>query len=76
MKELEKTKRISISAVLFLLVIVIALLTYKRPKFNFVTSADKTLEAIIDQNQLMSMSDFEAMETSSYLLVDVRNNFE
>lgn len=76
MKELEKTKRISISAVLFLLVIVIALLTYKRPNFNFVTSADKTLEAIIDQNQLLSMSDFEALESSSYLLVDVRNNFE
>jgi rhodanese-related sulfurtransferase len=76
MKELEKTKRISISAVLFLLVIVIALLTYKRPKFNFVTSAEKTLEAIIDQHQLLSMTDFKAMEASSYLLVDVRNNFE
>ena len=76
MKELEKTKRISISAVLFLLVIIIALLTYKRPKFNFVISAEKTLEAIVDQNQLLSMSDFQALETSAYLLVDVRNNYE
>lgn len=76
MKELEKTKRISISAVLFLLVIVIALLTYKRPRFNFVTSAEKTLEAIVDQGQLLSMSDFKALEPSNYLLVDVRNNFE
>lgn len=76
MKELEKTKRISISAVLFLLVIVIAVLTYKRPKFNFVTSAGKTLEAIVDQNHVMSMADFKALKPTDYLLVDIRNNFE
>jgi len=76
MKELEKTKRISISAVLFLLVIVIALLTFKRPQFNFVTTAEKTLETLVDQNQLLSFATFKILDTTSYLLVDVRNNFD
>lgn len=76
MKELEKTKRISISAVLFLLVIVIALLTFKRPQFNFVTTAEKTLETLVGQNQLLSFATFKTLDTTSYLLVDVRNNFD
>jgi len=76
MKELEKTNRISISAVLFLLVIVIALLTFKRPQNNFVTTAEKTLETLVDQNQLLSFATFKSLDTASYLLVDVRNNFD
>jgi len=76
MKELEKTKRISISAVLFLLVIVIALLTFKRPQFNFVTTAEKTLETLVDHNQLLSFATFKTLDTAAYILVDVRNNFD
>ena len=76
MKELEKTKRISISAVLFLLVILVALLTFKRPQFNFVTTAEETLETLVDQNQLLSFATFKSLDTASYLLVDVRNNFD
>lgn len=76
MKELERTKRISVSAVLFLLVIVIALLTFRRPQFNFVTTAEKTLETLVDQSQLLSFATFKTLDTTSYLLVDVRNNFD
>jgi 3-mercaptopyruvate sulfurtransferase SseA len=76
MKELEKTKRISFSAVLFLVVIVIALLTFKRPQFNFVTTAEKTLETLVNQNQLLSFATFKTLDTATYLLVDVRNNFD
>lgn len=76
MKELEKTKRISFSAVLFLVVIVIALLTFKRPQFNFVTTAEKTLETLVNQNQVLSFATFKTLDTATYLLVDVRNNFD
>jgi rhodanese-related sulfurtransferase len=76
MKELEKTKRISFSAVLFLVVIVIALLTFKRPQFNFVTTAEKTLETLVNQNQVLSFAAFKTLDTATYLLVDVRNNFD
>ena len=46
MKELEKTKRISIAAVLTILVVLIALLSYKRPKHLYTVNTHDTLEKI------------------------------
>ena len=46
MKELEKTKRISIAAVLTILVVIIGLLTYKRPKHIYTTNTQDTLEKV------------------------------
>lgn len=76
MKELEKTRRISISAVLFLLVIVIGLLTFKKPEFNFTNSSEKTLEFVNNHNHVMSLTDFQQLDADSYLLIDVRSNFD
>ena len=76
MKELEKTRRISISAVLFLLVIVIGLLTFKKPAYIFTNSSEKTLEFVKNQNHLISFSDLEKLDRESYLLIDVRSNFD
>lgn len=76
MKELEKTKRISISATLFLLVVIIGLLTFRKPEFSFKNKADKTLEFIIDSLHTMTLSQFEKIEDSSFTLVDVRSNFD
>ena len=76
MKELEKTKRISISAVIFLLVIVVGLLTFKRPKTPFKVSAENTLKAIVDQAYILSLDDFEKMEASTFTLIDIRNNLD
>ena len=76
MKELEKTRRISISAVLFLLVIIISLLTFKKPEFNFVNSSEKTLTYVANQSHILSLIDFKKMDTADYLLIDVRSNFD
>jgi rhodanese-related sulfurtransferase len=76
MKELEKTRRISISAVLFLLVIIISLLTFKKPEFNFVNSAEKTLEFVANHKYLLSLTDFQQLHKDSYLLIDVRSSFD
>lgn len=76
MKELEKTRRISISAVLFLLVIVIGLLTFKKPEFNFINSSEKTLEFVNNHSHVMSLTDFQKLDADSYLLIDVRSNFD
>ena len=76
MKELEKTKRISISAVLFLLVIVIGLLTFKKPRYNFTNSSEKTLEFIKNQSHVISLIDMQNLNSESYLLIDVRSNFD
>ena len=76
MKELEKTKRISISAVLFLLVVVISLLTFKKPEFNFVNSSKSTLEFVDNHSHVISLAEFQQLDTASYLLIDVRSNFD
>lgn len=76
MKELERTKRISISAVVFLLIIVIGLLTFKRPTFNYENSAVKTLDNIVLQDHIISMDEFQHMGAQDIRLVDVRSNVD
>lgn len=76
MKELEKTRRISISAVLFLLVVIISLLTFKKPEFNFVNSSVKTLEFVANHKYLLSLTDFQELDKDSYLLIDIRSSFD
>jgi rhodanese-related sulfurtransferase len=76
MKELEKTRRISISAVLFLLVIIISVLTFKKPEFNFTNSSEKTLEFVANHSHILSFTDFLELDKDSYLLIDVRSSFD
>jgi rhodanese-related sulfurtransferase len=75
MKELEKTKRISISAVIFLLVLVIALLTYKKPKHIFLKSSNETLQEMVQKNYLLDQQDL-VKDTSKYALIDTRDLYE
>lgn len=76
MKELERTKRISISAVLFLLVIIIAVLAFKQPKHIFVNNTKTTLQKIIAKEYILTLDQFNAIDSSQYALIDVRRNFE
>jgi len=76
MKELEKTRRISISAILFLLVIVIGLLTFKKPEYIFTNSSEKTLEFVMGQSHVMALKEMQKLDAESYLLIDVRSNFD
>lgn len=76
MKELERTKRVSISAVLFLLVVVIAVLTFKKPEYIFEKSAEETLEKIVEKDYIISQSDLENMDVSKYEIIDIRSNYE
>ncbi|MFD1315813.1 rhodanese-like domain-containing protein [Namhaeicola litoreus] len=75
MKELEKTKRISISAVIFLLVLVIALLTYKKPKYTFLKSSHETLQEMVQKNYLLDQQDL-VKDTAGYALIDTRDLYE
>ncbi|MCD6543663.1 MAG: rhodanese-like domain-containing protein, partial [Flavobacteriaceae bacterium] len=76
MKELERTKRISISAVLFLLVILIGVVTFKKPKYVFEKDTVTTLKKIIEKGHFLTLKDFNAIDPSQYILLDVRSNFE
>jgi len=73
MKELEKTKRISIAAVLSILLVLIALLNYKKPSFLYAQNTATTLMKMDTTDYLVSP---QGLETESYALVDVRNPFD
>jgi len=73
MKELEKTKRISIASTLFILAVLIGLLTYKRPKHIYAFNTQKTLEKITNNNFLVSL---ENLNTPEYIQIDVRSPIE
>lgn len=70
MKELEKTKRISIAAVLTILVVVIALLSYKRPKHLYSVNTHDTLEKITNLNYFIAQNE---IDKTNHVLVDIRN---
>lgn len=73
MKELEKTKRISIAATLFILAVIIGLLTYKRPKNIYAINTKDTLEKITNGNYIVTLSD---LNNPDYVLIDIRNQYE
>lgn len=73
MKELEKTKRISIASVLFILVILIGLITYKRPKYIYNVTPKIALKNSISKNFLIVMNEIPAANT---VIIDIRSPFE
>jgi len=73
MKALEKTKEISIAAVLFILVVLIGLLTYERPKHLYVINTKSTLEKLTSDNYLITLND---LDNPDYVLIDIRNQYE
>jgi rhodanese-related sulfurtransferase len=73
MKELEKTKRISLAAVLSILLIVIGLLNYRKPSYMYSQNTKTTLSKLDTTDYLISP---RGLEAGDYVLVDVRNPFE
>ena len=73
MKELEKTKRISIVSTLFILAVLIGLFTYKRPKNTYAFTTKSTLEKLSNDNYFISLND---TSTQNNVLIDVRNAYE
>lgn len=73
MIELEKTKRISIATTLFILIVLIAILAYKRPKHLYTVNTADTLEKLISQDYLISLND---IVNPSNVIIDIRSQFE
>ena len=73
MKELEKTKRISIAATLFILAVIIGLLTYKRPKNIYAINTKDTLEKITGDNYIITLNE---LNNPDFVLIDIRNQYE
>ncbi|MDP3312007.1 rhodanese-like domain-containing protein [Lutibacter sp.] len=72
MKELEKTKRISIATTLFILVVLIGVLSFKRPKNLYSFNTVETLEKIGAENLFVTLED---INNPDFVLVDVRKNY-
>ncbi len=73
MKELEKTKRISIASTLFILIVLIAVLSYERPKHLYKVNSIATLEKLTSADYFVSLS---TINNTDYVLIDVRSQFE
>jgi len=73
MKELEKTKRISIASVLFILIIIIGLLLYERPKHIYTVNTNHMLEKVISANYFISL---DSIDNPNIILIDIRSPFE
>lgn len=76
MKELERTERISISAVLFLLVILIGFLTFEKPQNVFQKDSKSTLNALLKKDYIVHYKDLKDLDPATYVLIDVRDAFE
>ena len=73
MKELEKTKRISIASTLFILAVLIGLLTYKRPKNTYALNTKQALEKITNDDFFVTL---ESINNPDYVLIDIRSQNE
>ncbi len=73
MKELEKTKRISIATTLFILVVLIGVLSFKRPKNLYLFNTVETLDKIATENLFVSLDEINKPD---YVLVDVRKHHD
>jgi len=73
MKELEKTKRISVAAVITILVVAIAVLSYKRPKHNYAINLDTSLQTVTENNYLANLTE---LNSEADVLIDVRGPYD
>lgn len=79
MKELKKTRRLTIATILFVIGIVIGFLTFSKPEFTYKLSPQEMVEQLYNLDTEMIPD--EAMEIISYgdslnILVDLRNPYE
>ncbi|MCB0475114.1 MAG: rhodanese-like domain-containing protein [Flavobacteriaceae bacterium] len=72
MKELEKTKRISIAAVLTILVVLIGLLSFKRPKNLYKDTVKTSLEYITSNDYFITL---DAALNNDAVIIDIRGEY-
>ena len=73
MKELEKTKRISIASILFIIAIIAGVLTYERPKNTYANNTKNTLTFLEKGDYLLNLDN---IDFSNSLLIDIRSPYE
>lgn len=73
MKELEKTKRISIASTLFILAVLIGVLTFERPKNTYAHNTKSTLEKLTTDDYFISANE---INNENVKLIDIRSQYD
>ncbi len=79
MKELNRTDRLTIAAILVAVVLVIGLVTLKKPDVPYTRSCDETLSMIISNDDVILPEEIISLEKQTndkFYLIDVRNPVE
>lgn len=78
MKELTRTRRLTIIIVVFVAVLIAGFLTLSKPKYTYVLSPEQTLEGILSSENEISpefLLNVLKKNDASYVLVDVRSPY-
>jgi rhodanese-related sulfurtransferase len=76
MKELNRTDRLTIASILFAIILVIGLLTIKKPAMQFTRSIDETLGLITSSGDIITAKELRTgavVSSGNLLLVDLRS---
>lgn len=76
MKELNRTDRLTIATILVAAILVIGLVTLKKPEIQYTRSADETVSMIISSEDVIlpeEVASIAKQTDDKYFLVDVRN---
>lgn len=79
MKELTKTRRLTISTIVFVFILVIGFLTFRTPNLVYELSPESTIEELFNiENEMIpdEMMDILAYGDSNSVLIDVRDPYE
>ncbi len=79
MKELTKTRRLTISTIVFVFILVIGFLTFRTPNLVYELSPELTIEELFNiENEMIpdEMMDILAYGDSNSVLIDVRDPYE
>jgi rhodanese-related sulfurtransferase len=79
MKELNRTDRLTIAAILVAVILVIGLVTIKRPAVPYTRSAEETARLIMSSEDIISPEEVNSIvkqPNDKFYLVDVRNPVE
>lgn len=79
MKELNRTDRLTIAAILFAVILIIGFLTIRKHDVQYTRSIDETLDMLVRSDEIITTGEFSSIADNTegkYLLVDVRNPVE
>jgi len=76
MKELKKTKRITISGIVIAVVILIGILTMKKPDFSYKTTPEKMVLALFEIAPVSPDEAMEFLSDTSVVFIDIRSIYD